>query len=257
MMVDPPQKIYRAVVSAKALDELIEDPEAPLPDDVSHRFKRVLRLSEGDQVEVLDGSGSVMKGQLAYRDENAYLDKPTFSKEGTELPPLYLAQALIRPNKLEPLIQKATEMGVTRIILWSAERSEARWYPEAASKKRARLEKIALEATRQSQRTTSPVIEGPYDRSALNSLLAKMPEAWFVAHPAADQWVSTALQGLTSDILSPLGIIIGPEGGLSDEELSEFHDLGIQETRLSPHTLRTETAAFPFLCAVQWLRGRL
>jgi 16S rRNA (uracil1498-N3)-methyltransferase len=57
--------------------------------------------------------------------------------------------------------------------------------------------------------------------------------------------------------MDPLGVVIGPEGGLSEAELIEFKDLGIQEVRLSPHTLRTETAAFPFLCAVQWLRGRL
>ena len=257
MTVASSPKIFRAVVSEKVFNQLNEEPQSALPEDVGHRFKRVLRLQPGALVELLDGSGRVFSGELSYRGDEVCLVNATWATQALDVPPLFLAQALIRPNKLEPLIQKATEMGVTRIILWAAERSEARWYPESVSKKRARLEKIALEATRQSQRITCPVIEGPYDRRTFHEVLAKTPKSWFVGHPAAENWVSDILRGVTEDEKDPLGVVIGPEGGLSDAELIEFKDLGIQEVRLSPHTLRTETAAFPFLCAVQWLRGRL
>lgn len=257
MTLASPPKIFRAVVTEKVLNQLQDDAETALPEDVTHRFKRVLRLKSGANIEILDGSGRLLSGQLTYREDAAFLENVALSAQTADAPPLYLAQALIRPNKLEPLIQKATEMGVTRIILWAAERSESRWNPGSIAKKRTRLEKIALEATRQCERTTAPVIEGPYDRSTFQQILAEIPHRWFVGHPTAHDWVSNVLQELTGDARNPLGVIVGPEGGISGSELKDFNTLGIQEIRLSPHTLRTETAAFPFLCAVQWLRGRL
>ena len=251
------KKIFRAVISTTEMDRFCEDPQIHLPKEVLHRFQKVLRLKDGADIELLDGTGRLIKGILRMKTSDGFIANAEIIKESHEEPPLWLAQSLIRPNKLEPLIQKATEMGVTRIILWESERCEARWYGDKDHKKKMRLEKIALEATRQSLRNIAPSIEGPFQLTDFETILKEKPCHWFVGHPKAEQWLSQSLGVLNGAISNPFGVVIGPEGGLSPDELEKLEALEVKSVRFSPHVLRTETAAFPFLCAVQWLRGRL
>jgi len=250
-------KNYRAVVSINEMDNLFEDPQMILPVDVLHRFQKVLRLRDGADIELLDGTGRLIKGFLRIMKNQGAIANAEVIRESPEEPPLWLAQALIRPNKLEPLIQKATEMGVTRILLWEAERCESRWYGDKDHKKKMRLEKIALEATRQSGRNVAPRIDGPLQSADFEAILKGDPCDWFVGSPQAEQWLSGSLTNFSTKMSRPLGVIIGPEGGLGLDELEGLRALEVRPVRFSPHILRTETAAFPFLCAVQWLRGRL
>ena len=134
-MSESSHKIYRAVVSSEVMDELMVEPRVILPTDVTHRFHKVLRLKNGAAVEVIDGSGRSVRGLLGIAEQQITLLEPEIFETGPKPPPLWLAQALIRPNKLEPLIQKATEMGMTRIVLWEAERGEARWYSDKDHKR--------------------------------------------------------------------------------------------------------------------------
>ena len=73
----------------------------------------------------------------------------------------------------------------------------------------------------------------------------------------AENWISQSFQTVKSPAEDSYGLVVGPEGGVTERESAFFRELGVVPVRLSPHVLRTETAAFPFLCALQWHRGRL
>ena len=248
---------HRAVISKQMMDGYEAGSAPALPEEVAHRFARVLRLEPGTTVELLDGTGRLVKGALIATEMGWELERTVFESAAKLPAPIVLVQALIRPAKLEPLVQKATEMGLTELILWQAERSELKPSGDKFEKKIDRLRKISLEAARQSGRRDAPWIHGPLSQPALVALLKERSGHFMVGRPDARLWVTKHLQTLEVIPDEPLGLIVGPESGLSPTEEELFSELSLTGVRLSPNVLRTETAIFPFLSAAQWHRGQL
>ncbi len=248
---------HRAVINSEDMDDFQSGQVGRLPQDAVHRFLKVLRLPAGEAVELLDGSGRLVVGKLFEGSDGWGLQDARVEAAPLQNAPMLLVQAMIRPAKLEPLVQKATEMGLTELILWQAERSEIKTNAAQFAKKRARLEKIALDAARQSGRRFAPVIHGPYTVSELEGHLVGPQKTLFVGDLEAEKWISQCFQSIKTSDTAEFGLVVGPEGGLTPQEIGFFEGLGATGVRLSPHVLRTETAAFPFLCALQWHRGRL
>lgn len=181
----------------------------------------MLRLRAGDLVTVADGRGSWRP--CTFAPPGTVVAAGPVVATPAPAPPLTVALALTKGERPEVAVQKLTEVGVDRILLFAARRSVARWEGDRAERHLERLRRVAREASMQSRRVRLPEV-GPL--TDLASVLA-LPGA-ALADPA----------GAAPSLDRPV-IVVGPEGGFTDEERA----LAPALVRLGPHVLRAETAA--------------
>jgi 16S rRNA (uracil1498-N3)-methyltransferase len=215
------------------------DPSEPmeLPKEEVEKLRKVLRLSEGDQIAVLPNDGTLVRCEFRSRmahplETHAYNTEPELK--------LTLAQALPKADKIDTIIRMGTEIGVSRFILFPSERSVVRWEPEKLQERLRRMRAIAREAAEQSFRSRLPEIES---EKSLQSVLGRFPEAI----------VLSEVEGI-SKRLEPMGmemtVVVGPEGGWAPRELEQIGERGVS---LGPLVLRADTAG-PAAAAVLLLR---
>ena len=222
--------------------------EHELPEAQAHYIGRVLRMAEGDAVQLFDGSGQEYRGALLEVGKKrvrvqlgeAFAGQPPSSLE------IHLGQGLSRGERMDWAIQKATELGVSEITPIISERCEVRLKDERAEKRQAHWQQIAVSACEQCGRSTVPVIHPPVLMAEW--LKACGAELKLVLHPVAEPLVSHAKP-------ATLAFLIGPEGGLSDTEVSQAQAAGFHSARLGPRVLRTETAPVVALAVAQQLWG--
>ena len=219
-----------------------------LPQDQAHYISRVLRMSEGDAVQLFDGSGQEFRASLLEVGKKRVVVQVTETFAGQIESPLqiHLGQGLSRGERMDWAIQKATELGVNEITPIFSDRCEVRLKDERADKRLQHWRQVAISACEQCGRSRVPVIHPPL-------LLAdwlKQVEAdlKLVLHPVAEPLVSHAKPG-------SLAFLIGPEGGLTDGEVETAQGAGFHSARLGPRVLRTETAPVVALAVAQQLRG--
>ncbi len=208
-----------------------------------HHLARVMRKAPGDQVLVTAGAGTMYRAtlqNLAATEATCTIDEEI--EEYNELPgELLLVHGLLKnPGKMDWVIEKATELGASLIFPVKTDRSIAK------GGKVDRWNALALAAMKQSLRCRVPVVEGIVSmKSALKALHGF---TILVCHEAAEQTVQIedALQGRAKHY----AVVIGPEGGLSDEELTMLSDSGASIVSLGPRRLRSETAAVTALARV-------
>lgn len=204
-----------------ATDVLDVDGPITLDSDTEHHLTRVLRLRDGEHVSVSDGAGRWRLTTVVQTGSSLRLEPASAVAVATRAhPPLTIATAIPKGDRVDWLVQKAVEIGVDTVQFLHAERSVVRWKAERAAKQVDRLNRIAHEAARQSRRVWLPEVRTPV--AALDVLPTSV-----VAEPggrrvgAGDTFVS-----------------IGPEGGWSPGELENARD----QVQLGPNVLRTETA---------------
>lgn len=206
-----------------------------------HHSIRVVRARVGEEVELFDRAGNAARGIV----ESIERDRAVI-RAGEALPSresalaIHLAMAVIQLEKFELVLQKATELGVKTIIPLVTERIELR--PERYSGKMDRWQKIVFEAVKQCGRTMVPRIEAPAD---FDAVIARSGEKILFdadAPPTANRQPATDLT-----------VLIGPEGGWSDDELRSAREQNVLFARLGPRRLRAETAA---IAAVAVLASR-
>jgi 16S rRNA (uracil1498-N3)-methyltransferase len=213
---------------------LPSDGPIELDDEVLHHLERVLRLRDGEAVSVTDGCGSWRLGAVR-RSPSSFAVVPTTSVvTEQDARPLVLAAAMPKGDRLEWMVQKASELGARRIVLLHAERSVVRWKLARVEHHLRRLQRVADEATRQSRRVWATEVSGP------EPAIEVLPGA-VVAEPGGR--VPSA---------ADRSIAVGPEGGWSDAELAAAGD----RVDLGAAVLRTETAAIAALAIVGALRDR-
>lgn len=249
--------IQRAHVERAVLDAVV-DGTLTLPGDTAHRFTRVLRLPDGCVVELFDGTGRVARGTL---DGGTRLAGVVVEEKGDGLPPLILAQATVATDKLELVVQKATELGVAHVALFEAARSQIRLKADRLEKRQARLVRIAEDAARQSGRAAVPEVSFATSAAALASSALLRDRAAAGAPIAVGDVTAHAP---LSEILAAAPVetagavvVIGPEGGLDASEIAAFTAAGAVSVRLGAHVLRTETAGLVALAAMQARLGLL
>ena len=219
-----------------------------LPEEQAHYIGRVLRHSAGDAVQLFDGSGQEYLGQLIEVGKKNVRVELTEQLPGQPDSPLrvHLGQGLSRGERMDWAIQKATELGVAEITPIVSERCEVRLKDERADKRLAHWQQVAISACEQCGRSTVPVIHPP---QLLVDWLAQVEaELKLVLHPVAEPLASHAKP-------ASLAFLIGPEGGLNDNEVSQAVAANFQAARLGPRVLRTETAAAVALSVAQQLWG--
>ena len=207
-----------------------------------HYLTRVRRLSVGSAVEVVDPAGTA----ALYCVERVTSDRVRLALEAPLkrriLPGvLSLVQPLLQRKKLELAVQKATELGVDHLWLNHADRSVARWTPDEHGSRLERLERIALEASRQSRRDAPPaldILEGLHTIGAPRDGERRL---LLVEHSVEE---ALCLSDLTKGETSRRVLVaVGPEGGLTQRELEILSTEGFEPIHLGPLVLRTETAS--------------
>ena len=222
-------------------------------EEVKH-IKKVLRLRAGDEVAVFDGLGREFEGTIVeeglssvvIRVQNVLSSKRDSPVEVT------LAQSLLKGEKMDYLIQKATELGVKDVIPFLSSRSVPLLDKLGKLKRQHRWEKIAIEASKQCGRGVVPKIESLQDYSDM--LRTASPNTLRLILWERE---GTKLKQIfeRSKERKKVFFIIGPEGGFSQEEVEEAKRAGFIPVTLGRRILRAETASLCFLSILQYERG--
>ena len=205
--------------------------------DFIHQVSRVFRLGLGDKVVLFDGSGNDYISKIKDLTKNE-IDLEIAEVKVSEYisnRKVFLFQSIIKKDKFEWVVEKATELGVTDIVPILSERSEKK------DLNIERLNKIAVEASEQCQRGDVPVIHNPMklELAIKNNFDCKS----VVMHTVGQNFSFARLNLTKSDI----GVFIGPEGGWSPVELEMFHSTNLSIYSLGKQVLRAETAAISTL----------
>jgi 16S rRNA (uracil1498-N3)-methyltransferase len=221
-----------------------------LPEAQAHYIGRVLRHAVGDAVQLFDGSGQEYLGELIEVGKKSVRVELRESLAGMAESPLsiHLGQGLSRGERMDWAIQKATELGANQISPIVSTRCEVRLKDERADKRMAHWRQIAISACEQCGRSSLPQINPPIP---LEQWLEQVEaDLKLVLHPVAEPWASHPQP-------ASLAMLIGPEGGLSEDEVQQAMARGFHAARLGPRVLRTETAPVVALSVAQQLWGDL
>jgi len=203
----------------------VDDLRTPeLSADDAHHVGRVLRVRPGEEVTLSDGRGSWVAARWTAAGPPEVVGDPVL--EPGPRTPATVAVSVPKRDRPELVVQKLTEIGVDRILLFEASRSVVRWDGEAAQRHLARLHRVAREAAMQSRRVRLPVVA----RATWSELLSE--EAAAIAEPGGQPPPS----GLRA-------VVVGPEGGFTEAELADARASGLPPVSLGPTVLRVETAA--------------
>jgi 16S rRNA (uracil1498-N3)-methyltransferase len=220
--------------------------------DKTRYLGRVLRLRTGDTVSVFDGVGSEYRATItAIAKSSATLRIDARTATGTESPlRVHLVQGISRGERMDFVIQKATELGVKRITPVLTEFGVVKLDGTRAEKRRDHWQKVAASACEQSGRVRLPLIDAPLPLK--NWFGSKPPTAdtEIILKPGAAKPL-IAIAAPTTKIC----VLIGPEGGFSDGELDDAEASGFDAVSLGPRVMRTETAAIAAIAVLQSLWG--
>ncbi len=213
-------------------------------DEARHAIT-VARVRVGEHIAVGDGAGLMIEGSvvsIAGGDLEVTVERTR--REERPRPELWLAQALAKGDRDELAVQAATELGVSGVIPWQAERSISRWDGAKAAKGQDRWAAIVREASKQAIRAWVPEV-APL---ATTADLAALPGLILVLEPTA----SGALTDVVLDEHDRITLVVGPEGGISQNELAKF----ATPVRLGPEVLRTSSAGPAALAVLNARLGR-
>jgi 16S rRNA (uracil1498-N3)-methyltransferase len=212
---------------------------ATLVGDEARHLVRVLRAKPGDEVVVFAGTGCEWPARVAgITRDTVDLELGPARVDPPVAAPLTLAVALPKGDRQKWLVEKLTELGITRLVPLATARGVA----EATDAARDRLRRAVIEACKQCGRNTLLEITAPVTPRQLVAGLAP-PTRLVLAAPAGPP-----LPTATAD---PVVGLVGPEGGFTPEELAVFAAAGAVPARLAPHVLRVETAAVALAAALQ------
>ncbi|HVV95946.1 MAG TPA: 16S rRNA (uracil(1498)-N(3))-methyltransferase [Rhodanobacteraceae bacterium] len=228
--------------------------EVELPIQAGEHLARVLRLDRGHPLRLFDGSGDEYEAELASLAKRSVTARVLESAdtEDRESPlRITLAQGIARGEKMDWILQKATELGVARIVPIVTDRTEVKLDAERAERRVAHWEAVVASACEQSGRRRLPEVAEPAKLSDWAASLDDETGLRLALDPAGDR----ALRDLPASASATL--VVGPEGGLSDHDLATLKAAGFHGLRLGPRILRTETAGLAALAAMQALLGDL
>ena len=227
-----------------------------LTGNAARHISRVLRLREGDDIVVFDGSGKEFSARIdKIGKQSVTLTAGDGRHPATESSlRITLLQGICRGQRMDYLVQKSTELGIACIRPIACERSVVRLDEKRGSKKLGHWRQIAISACEQSGRVKVPRIEQL--ASLAEAIECLSHDFRLVLDPRADRSVGDALAERPAGA-SGIALLIGPEGGLSEAERSLANSAGFVDIRLGPRVLRTETAPLAALTVLQYLAGDL
>ncbi|MBU2884424.1 16S rRNA (uracil(1498)-N(3))-methyltransferase [Gilvimarinus agarilyticus] len=231
---------------------LTPDTTLELGGDTAHYISRVLRMSEGRELELFNGQGGAYRGTLGQVGKKCVTIALGEFLPGDRESPLgiELAIGLSRGERFDTVLQKATELGVKRIVPLLTERTEVKLKGDRLAKKWQHWRQITISACEQCQRNHPPEL------AELTTLTDYLPLAAgdhkYVLHHRDNQSLAVG-----DSPPSSAALLVGPEGGLSDIEITAAQGAGFTALTLGPRVLRTETAPLSAISILQYLWGDL
>lgn len=222
-----------------------------------HHAATVLRVRVGERIELTDGRGLRVRAVVS---EVAPGRVAAEVVERTDVPPpqprLVVVQAVPKGDRGERAVELMTEVGVDEVVPWRADRCVAAWRGERAARGARRWRSTATAAAKQARRWWHPVVG---DLAATNDVVERIQAAALgvVLHKLARQPLAT----LDLPVMGEVVVVVGPEGGLTDDELARFVAAGAVAARMGPTVLRTSTAgaaagAVLLSRTARWVSGR-
>jgi len=215
---------------------------------VLHRIKDVLRAEEGSVFEFIDGNGLVVQAEFLKKECNFVVNKVDRVKKNNSNQ-ICVAVSIIRRERFDLMVEKAVELGADKIIPFRSERSKP-YSNESFDKLRERWQRIADQALSQCRRDFRCVIEPICDLNTLKLITGDYH------NKAAFDPTGIKISNADFDTTKSTIFIIGPEGGFSDNELSNIKSWDVKLYSVSENILRTETAAFYALSVINFLKFR-
>lgn len=233
------------------IDELPDDGAFLLDGEEGHHAARVRRVRPGERIRVGDGHGTVADCEVAETVRDAVSLRVLSRRVAAAPDPrLVVVQALPKGERGELAVELMTELGVDEIVPWAASRSLTRWDGPRGEKALIRWRRTAREAAKQSRRAWVPRICGLATTSAVAERIAA--SAALVLHESAVEPLATCVLPSAGEVL----LVVGPEGGIADEELALFTAGGAVAVRLGEPVLRTSTAGAAALAVLSTRLGR-
>ena len=218
----------------------------------AHHVSYSLRMAVGDEISVIDGKGNGYLCALAALDGTTATATVLSPLDGTGESPVevHLLQAYPKSDKLEMIIQKAVELGVSEITPFESERCVKRPQADKVARNLERQQRIADEAAKQCQRGALPKINAPISFDAMLDVAAGYPLALF-CHPA-EGTVSLKTTLASHREARRIAIVVGSEGGFSPAEFEKAKERGLVPTGLGKRIMRCETAPLFLLSAIAY-----
>ncbi len=215
----------------------------------AHYLTRVLRLKSGDNLILFDGSGAEWDGQIIHATTHQ-VDVKLLSKQSPKTESaleITLLQSISRSQRMDFVMQKATELGVKKIIPMTSQNSVVRLNESNLKNKMNHWKKIIISAAEQSGRVKLPDLFKPipFSKELLNQ--HKTPGSYFLD--------TTGDSGFSSKKISKTTIVVGPEGGFTVDEKQIAIAAGYKVVKTGPRLLRTETAPIMAISILQYLYG--
>ena len=212
----------------------------------------VRRVRLGESVDLVDGRGGRAECTVATVGRDTVdLIVVRRTTEPAPTPRLVLVQAIAKGDRGERAVELATEVGIDEIVPWAAQRCIVKWDGERGLKALDRWRSTAGAATKQSRRAWLPAVTPPASTPAVAARLSAAGAA-FVLHESADVRLSSQPVPDTGEIV----LVVGPEGGVSDDELAVLTQAGGIAVRLGPTVLRTSTAGAAAVAVLNALTSR-
>ena len=227
----------------------VADDRVELSPEVAHHIGKVLRLAEGDEILLLDGSGNHFRTEIDQLRSGGGSARIVEQWHATEKAlPIRLIQALPKGEKFDLILQKGTELGIGRFSPVSSGRSIAK--AARTEKKLARWRRIVAEAARQSRRPLLPTCDPvePFGEAVAGSQQELKLMLW-------EEGSMPLAEALPAGPPTDIAILVGPEGGFSADEAEQATGAGFIPVSLGPRILRTETAGFAVAAVLEYLYG--
>lgn len=235
-----PQHLVPSLDGVCAGDEVVVD------GDEAHHAVVVRRLRIGEGLLLTDGLGRVVTGEVSETTKRSFT---VVVRDVAELPEprprVSVVQALPKGERGELAVEVLTEVGVARIVPWAAARSVAVWKGERAAKSLAKWQATAREAAKQSRRAWHPEVLPLASTDEVAALIGAVDVA-LVLHEDATEPLGALALPTDGDLL----VVVGPEGGLTDDEVARFVEAGAVAVRLGTEVLRTSTAGVAAVSAL-------
>jgi 16S rRNA (uracil1498-N3)-methyltransferase len=222
-----------------------------LPQEVATHVARVLRAREGQLLTLFDGRGGEYDATIVQIDRHAVRVQVELHRaiERESPLPVTLLQALARGERMDFIVQKATELGVAAIVAMGGDRSVVRLDAEGLARRCEHWRAVAISACEQCGRNRVPTISAVADLASACAQVDATSLRLLLAPEADQTLIAVARQA------ARIALAVGPEGGFSAEERSLAQQQGFQTCRLGPRVLRAETAPLAALAAIQAVAG--
>jgi 16S rRNA (uracil1498-N3)-methyltransferase len=230
-------------------DQINDGSTQTLDNDDAHHAIKVLRLKLGEVIKISDGvkkwvSGSII--EISKKELTISISERGNFEE--KKPELVLVQAVTKSERNKEMLELAIEAGVDRIIPWQAERSISKWQSDSAQKWEIGIK----EACKQARQVRLPKLMPILTTAGVVQLLSKDARIIVFHESASEKFAQLQLP----ESLASIYLVIGPEGGISQNELSIFENGGSKIVRLGETVLRSAHAGFAAISAVQTKLGR-